>query len=262
MPAILAPVLGMRQRPAGRYVHPKARDLVDNEGEHDIGLENAAANAPGYMAWLAELCDRHLGHRVLEVGAGSGAITVGYAQGREVVASDSSPIAVASLRERFAGDPNVTVVDADLRTYQPEVRFDSILMVNVLEHILDDVEALRGLSRLLVPFGNLVVYVPALDGLYGDWDHMGGHYRRYGRWRLREVFREAGLEPLELRYMNSLAIVPWLVFQGGGDPTDEARRGRLLALWDRVGVPINRAIDAHLHPPVGLNVFGVARRRD
>jgi len=259
---MLARVLGLRQRPAGRFVHPKARDLLDHEGEHDIGLENTATNAASYMAWLAKLCDRHLGRRVLEVGAGSGAITAGYERGREVVAADASPIAVAGLRERFADRPNVTVVDADLRTYQPDERFDSVLMVNVLEHILDDVEALRGLSRLLVRFGNVVIYVPALNGLYGEWDHMGGHYRRYARWRLREVFEEAGLEPLELRYVNSLAIVPWIVFQGAGDLNDEARRGRLLQAWDRVGVPLNRAIDAHLRPPVGLNLFGVARRRD
>ncbi len=260
MPAILAPVLGFRPRPAARFVHPKARDLVDHEGEHDIGLENSADTAAGYLTWVAALCDRHLGHRVLEVGAGFGAVTVGYEAGREVVASDASPVAVEGLRRRFAGHDNVTVVDADLRTYSPDQAFDSILMVNVLEHILDDVGALRSLSALLAPGGNIVIYVPALNGLYGEWDHMGGHYRRYARWRLREVFEEADLEPVTLRYANALAIVPWMFFQGG-DVTDEQRRGRLLKIWDRFGVPLNRAIDDHLHPPVGLNLFGVARRR-
>ena len=87
-----------------------------------------------------------------------------------MVASDVSPTCVRALRERFAGHPNVRVEDRDLRTLELDERFDSVLMVNVLEHIADDVEALRGPSRLLVPGGNVVVYVPALNGLYGALD--------------------------------------------------------------------------------------------
>jgi SAM-dependent methyltransferase len=262
--AILRPMLGFRPRPAGRYVHPKARDLLDREGEHDAELDTASEDASGYLDWVTQLCDRHLGRRVLEVGAGVGSITAGYEHGRDVVATEISERALTALRERFAGHDNVAVVDADLRTYAPPERFDSILMVNVLEHIHDDVGALAGLGRLLNPFGNVVIYVPALNGLYGAWDHHAGHYRRYARWRLREVFEEAGFEPLEIRYVNALAVVPWMVFQGssGADVGDSDRTGRLLRVWDRVGVPANRFVDAHLRPPLGLNVFGVARRRD
>ena len=92
-------------------------------------------------------------------------------------------------------------------------------MVNVLEHIADDAGPLRGLSRLLVPGGNIVVYVPALNGLYGALDEKIGHYRRYSVWRLREVFREAGLDPVELRWVNFLAIPAWAAF-GRGDVND------------------------------------------
>ena len=176
-------------------------------------------------SWVAELCDRYLGHRVLEVGAGLGAVTAHYEQGHDVVVNDLSPSCVQALRERFADHPNVRVDDCDLRVLDLQERFDSVLMVNVLEHIADDVEALQGLSQLLVPGGDIVVYVPALNWLYGPNDKKVGHYRRYSVWRLREVFRGAGLEPVELRWVNFLAIPAWAAFSRGDirSPSEAAR---------------------------------------
>ncbi len=249
----------LRPTPAARYIHPRAASLVDQEGDHDLDLDVSGENAPNYLAWVADICRPHLGHRVLEVGAGLGAITAGYQAGREVVANDVSPSCVQALRTRFADQPNVRVEERDLRTLQAAADFDSVIMVNVLEHIADDVEALRGLTRLVVPGGNLIIYVPALNGLYGAWDKKIGHYRRYSVWRLREVLREAGLEPVELRWVNALAIPAWAAF-GRGDVDDRERSGDLLSLWDRTAVPAARFIEGRVRMPIGLNVLGVGRR--
>ena len=254
--ASLAPVSRLRPEPATRYIHPNATSLLDREGDHDADLELSGESAPNYLSWVADLCRPHLGRRVLEVGAGLGAITARYEQGREVVVNDVSPTCVQTLRERFAGQPNVRIEDRDLRTLELDERFDSVLMVNVLEHIADDVEALRGLSRLLVQGGKVIVYVPALNALYGALDHKIGHYRRYSVWRLREVFREAGLEPVELRWVNLLAIPAWAAF-GRGDVNDSQRSSKLLSLWDRTAVPAGRLLEAHVRAPIGLNVLGV-----
>jgi SAM-dependent methyltransferase len=249
----------LRPTPATRYVHPKAAALVGQEGDHDADLELSGDSAPNYLSWVAELCGVRVGHRVLEVGAGLGAITARYERGREVVASDVSAPCVEALRQRFADHPNVRVEDRDLRDLGLEEQFDSVLMVNVLEHIADDVQALRGLGRVLVPGGNIVVYVPALNGLYGDLDYKIGHYRRYSVWRLREVFREAGLEPVELRWVNFIAIPAWAAF-GRGDVNDPHRSSKLLSLWDRTAVPAGRFIESRVRMPIGLNVLGVGRR--
>lgn len=249
----------LRPTPAARYIHPKAAGLLEQEGDHDADLELSGDSAPNYLSWVAELCGAHLGQRVLEVGAGLGAITSRYEQGREVVANDVSAPCVDALRERFAAHSNVRVEDRDLRALELDECFDSVLMVNVLEHIADDVEALRGLGRLLVPGGNIVVYVPALNGLYGALDRKIGHYRRYSVWRLREVFLEAGLEPVELRWVNFIAIPAWAAF-GRGDVNDPQRSSTLLSLWDRTAVPAARFLEGHVRTPIGLNVLGVARR--
>ena len=94
----------LRPQPAARYIHPKAASLVHQEGDHDADLDVSGDSAPNYLSWVADLCSRHLGQRVLEVGAGLGAITARYEQGREVVANDVSPSCVQALRERRAGE--------------------------------------------------------------------------------------------------------------------------------------------------------------
>jgi SAM-dependent methyltransferase len=251
----------LRPKPTTRYVHPKAANLLAQEGEHDAGLDISSESAPNYLSWVTEMCSAHLGHRVLEAGAGLGAITSRYEQGREVVANDVSPECVGALRERFAALPNVRVEDRDLRTIELDERFDSVLMVNVLEHIADDVGALRGLSRLLVPGGNVVIYVPALNWLYGPLDNKVGHYRRYSVPLLREVFLEAGLEPVDVRWSNMLAIPAWAAF-GRGDIDDRERTSSMLSIWDHTAVPVGRFIERQIRVPIGLNVLGVARRPD
>jgi SAM-dependent methyltransferase len=247
----------LRPRPASRYLHPKALAIPSESGQHDHRLDVAGENSPNYLRWIADLVTPYLGHSVLELGAGIGSITTLYADGREVLASDLSSECVVALRQRFTDRPNVTVAQKDLREIRDEGEtFDSILMVNVLEHIEDDAGVLRQLPRLLRPNGKLVIYVPALNGLYGEWDRKVGHYRRYSRWRLREVAREASLEVDELRYVNALAIPAWVAFSGTNVDRTQAAS---LSVWDKTGVPLSRAIERHVRVPIGLNLLAVFR---
>jgi 2-polyprenyl-3-methyl-5-hydroxy-6-metoxy-1,4-benzoquinol methylase len=247
----------VRGHPAARYVHPKALAAPADTGEHDAKLDVADENSPNYLAWIADLIRPHLGQFVLEVGAGIGSITRLYADGRRVVATDLSADCVATMEERFAGSPNITVLRSDLReAIDRGELYDSIVMINVLEHIEDDAGAVALLTQRLKPGGNLVVYVPALNGLYGAWDRKVGHFRRYSKWRLRAIAAEAGSPLTELRYVNALAIPAWIAFSR----TDVVRtQARSLSLWDRIGVPMSRAIETRFRPPIGLNILAVIR---
>jgi 2-polyprenyl-3-methyl-5-hydroxy-6-metoxy-1,4-benzoquinol methylase len=239
------------------YIHPKAAGVVGEQSEHDAYLDVAEENAPNYLRWIADLCRPHLGARVLDVGAGTGAITAHYADGREIVAVEMSEWCIEALRRRFGTAPNVTVRHADLlQLPNEEEGFDSVVMINVLEHIENDAAALSVLSRVLNPGGRIVVYVPAFNGLYGAYDRKVGHCRRYARWRMLEVLNAANLEALSLRYVNALAIPAWLAFSR---TNIERRPAGRLAVWDRTGVPLTRFIESHLQLPFGLNLFCVAQ---
>jgi SAM-dependent methyltransferase len=246
----------LRPRPAARFVHPKARNRPSGSGEHDANLDVAEDSGPNYLGWIADMCRPFLGDRVLDVGAGTGSITARFAEGREVEAVELSDWCVHTLRERFAGLPSVTVRQANLFDLSAGCRrFDSAVLINVLEHIEDDVAALQTVSSLVRPGGRIVIYVPALNALYGAWDSKVGHVRRYAPWRLREVLAAAGLSPLIVRYVNALAIPAWFVFS---HMNVDKRHGERLGLWDRTGVPLTRAIESRVRIPFGLNVFCVA----
>jgi SAM-dependent methyltransferase len=249
-----------RPLPAERYVHPKAVGLVNAEAEHSANIDVAEDNAPNYLNWIADRCRPHLGHRVLEVGAGIGSVTERFAPGRQVLAIERSEWCIKELQDRFAETPNVTVRHADLQElFGEEQRFDSIVMINVLEHVEDDVEALSSLRQLLVPGGRVVLYIPALNALYGPWDRKVGHYRRYAKWRMRQVLAAAGLVEVDMRYMNVLSIPAWWIFSQGNVERSVAGR---LSLWDRTGVVVGRFLESIVRPPVGLNLFCVAKARD
>jgi 2-polyprenyl-3-methyl-5-hydroxy-6-metoxy-1,4-benzoquinol methylase len=247
----------LRPGPAARYVHPKAEGIVNEEGDHDANLDVAEDSAPNYLRWIADRCEPHLGRRVLEVGAGTGSITELYADGREVLAIDRSPWCVDEMSKRFAASPSVTVRKADLLELVDEgQRFDAVVMLNVLEHIEDDVAALQTLGSLLETGGRVVLYVPALNGLYGPWDRKVGHYRRYAPWRMREVLAAAGMTPVELRYMNALSVPAWWAFSHSD--VEKSTAGNM-SLWDKTGIRMGRRIESIVPVPFGLNLFCAAR---
>jgi SAM-dependent methyltransferase len=164
------------------------------------------------------------------------------------------------MEKRFAAVDNVEVRKVDaLELVDEGRRFDSVVMLNVLEHIEDDVEILRMLGSLLETDGRIVLYVPALNGLYGKWDRKVGHYRRYAPWRLRAVLDEAGMAPVEIGYMNALSIPAWLAFSNSDVEKSNAAS---MSVWDKTGIAWGRRIESVVPVPFGLNVFCAARRVD
>jgi SAM-dependent methyltransferase len=250
----------LRPGPAARYVNPKAEGIVNEDGDHDAGIDVAEENSPNYLHWIADRVRPHLGQSVLEVGAGTGSITELYAPGRQVLAIDRSPWCIDEMEKRFAAVDNVEVRKVDALALVDEGRrFDSVVMLNVLEHIEDDVEMLRMLGTLLETDGRIIIYVPALNGLYGKWDRKVGHYRRYAPWRLRAVLDEAGMAPVEIGYMNALSIPAWIAFAN----TDvEKSNAASMSVWDKTGIAWGRRIESVIPVPFGLNVFCAARRVD
>ena len=227
----------------------------------------ADESSPNYQRWITELCRPYVGKRALEIGAGYGAVTRFLSQGvADYVATDTSPECLKALESRFRESSNVTVRRLDVLADQPGDEFDSIIMINVLEHLFDDAGILKSLSRHLAPNGKVIIYVPALNSLYGTWDDRVGHFRRYSKGRLEHVMREAGLAVIESRYANLVAIPAWFAFSRLGIRNtrsgSNATLGRDLQIWDRTAVPITRWVETRVRPPIGLNVLGVAMRRN
>ncbi len=220
-------------------------------------LDNLVA-ATNYADWIVEMAQPYLGAEILEVGAGHGTLTDRLANHGKVTATDLSERCVATLRQRYDGVSHVEVLHGDADAAVAGRSFDSAVLVNVLEHIPDDRAALRALCRGLRPGGTIFLFVPAFEELYGEFDRLIGHYRRYRREQLAELVREAGFEVVQSRYVNCVgAIAWWLMVRCLGRFPNSARS---IQLYDRLVTPVVRRIESRWAPPLGQSVLCVGRR--
>lgn len=224
----------------------------------NIGLERLPS-ASNYLNWLRDLSEPYLGSSCLELGSGLGELTEMISVGRTVTASDVSEHNLGVLRERFANTDNVTVQRIDASKDPLGSGYDSIVMMNVLEHIEDDHGTVQSLRDALAPGGHLVIYVPAFMALYSAFDAEIGHFRRYRKRELCNIVDEAGLRAVDARYVNSVGAVGWFVVcRLLKRPSSDQLT---ISTFDRVIVPPVRAIESHVRPPFGLSLLVVAQRR-
>jgi len=168
-----------------------------------------------YNRWLVSRFDGAVGRRVLEIGAGFGNITR-HLRGRELlVASDLDPVALEHLKGTFRDDPSVRIasyrfpLDPAERDEIRRLRIDSVVCLNVLEHIEDDRRTLADMYEVLEPGGRLVLLVPAFQSLFGTLDVHLRHFRRYEKAELESKIREAGFAIEDLRFVNRPGIFGW-----------------------------------------------------
>jgi SAM-dependent methyltransferase len=228
----------------------------------DLELEGTLDSLDGaenYAAWIFGLIEPHLGPEVVEVGAGHGTFTRILAQKvAEVVALDLSQRCVDVLLERFSDDPHVEVLHGEIDVARARAPFDAALLVNVLEHVEDDDGALRELFGLLKPGGRLILWVPAFAFLYSDFDRKIGHYRRYRQAELRAKLERAGFAVADIRYVNAVGALAWLVLARLLRRTPTT--GAPVQLFDSYLVPPLRRIEDRFRAPFGQSVFAVGVR--
>lgn len=167
-----------------------------------------------YNHWIYNKVRPFIRGKVCEVGSGIGNITQFLLGCDEVVGIEPLEQSIGLAEPRFKNHLNVRFVQGVLENFPnnqvPQDHFDTVVCMNVLEHIEDDVDSLRRMRLMCKPRGRVVILVPAHMSIYGEIDRSFGHYRRYNRKSLGRVFRAAGLNPTYSFYMNSLGYFGWL----------------------------------------------------
>ena len=214
--------------------------------------------ATNYHRWTYDVVRLAIGQRVLEVGGGLGSWSHLLQQRERLVTIDCDPDCTQLLRERFADAATVRVLDADI--LDPALplalaaeRLDTVVCINVLEHIEDDQRALRHMYQALQPGGRLILLVPAHPRLYGTLDEVVGHFRRYERAGLREQVRDAGFSVQDCRYFNSVGAAGRYVI-GRVRQQQETGAGQV-RFYDRFVVPVLSRIERLAPPPFGQSLI-------
>jgi len=241
---------------------------VDSAGDSTRAMSYAGdelrlfADCVRWKRYFASALASYIGGDVLEVGAGIGGTTrilhTGSARSWTCLEPDESlarqiPAHITSTQAR-----TVTVVAGDLGGVPRHRRFDTILYVDVLEHIEHDAAELERAAPLLSPGGHLVVLSPAYNCLYSEFDRVIGHYRRYTKRSLRGVFPKDDLRECRVLYLDLLGMLTSLANKyvlRQDYPTK-----RQLAIWDTWIVPVSRVLDPLLLHMAGRTIIAVYQK--
>ena len=221
------------------------------------------AGTVNYRKWIYENIHMSLGKRVIELGAGIGNFTQLLTDRDIVIAVDNSEAAVEQLRKKFSGIHNVVSLKIDIGGPElPDLRrfnADTIVCINVLEHIEDDSKALSDMCTLLDPGGRLILLVPAFQFLYGTIDRIVGHHRRYSKRELSSRLIHAGFSIREIYFMNCIAVFGWFLNNRVLKRREESPSQ--VALFDKFVAPWMKEIERVVRPPFGLSLIAIGEKK-
>jgi SAM-dependent methyltransferase len=179
-----------------------------------------------------------------------------------VVATDKFEMCVDYLRRRLGAQLKAAPMQLDLADPPtPALKpydFDTIICMNVLEHVADDVRALHFMHEVLVPGGRAIILVPAFQFLYGTVDRAIEHHRRYTRKSLLPRMRAADFEIEAAFYMNMIGMAGW--FWNNRIKRTEEENPAQIALFDRLIAPWAERVERIWPPPFGLSLIAVGRK--
>jgi len=229
-------------------------------GEYTGTDLEAMAFAENYHDWILDSFAPFLGNAVAEVGAGSGNLTrLLSAKAGRVVAFEPSLKMASILSERSQQDNKITIINSAFSdsAHSFTNAFDSIVYINVLEHIEDDLAEIAMAQASLKPHGYLCIFVPALDWLYSEFDRSIGHYRRYTLEPLCQAVTERGFNIVKSTYVDLFGILPWwivmVLLRRGLNPASTR-------IYDKLCIPAIRYLEERIRIPVGKNILVVAQK--
>lgn len=230
---------------------------------HYVGSElELFARALRWKAYWSQKLRPYIKGDALEVGAGIGSNTSflrQYSSGRWVCL-EPDPEMLVLLEKKISAEGKLGSVESVCGTMQDltaEERFDTILYIDVLEHIEDDTGELRMAAARLRPGGRIIVLSPAHQFLFTPFDSEIGHFRRYNRPLLRKA-SPPGLDMEKLIYLDSCGIALSAanrVLLRQAIPTEAQ-----ILVWDKWVIPISRVLDPIFSYKLGKSIVGVWRK--
>jgi SAM-dependent methyltransferase len=172
-------------------------------------------NAPNYYAAILKYFAPHLSGEVVELGAGIGTFSqclLNFPQITTLTLVEPAKNLFPILCSKLSESSKVRLVNGDLQSVADSLSCDSVVLINVLEHVENDEELLNTIHQVLKPGGAVLLFVPAVPGLYGSLDEVFGHFRRYRKGELGSLLTKAGFQVGCLRYFNFLGTLSWFVF--------------------------------------------------
>jgi glycosyltransferase involved in cell wall biosynthesis len=236
-------------------------DDIYKDDEYGSKILVRMSSVPKFNRWMADTVRPFLGARVLEIGAGIGNMTRQLCPRDRYTATDINPHYLDYLKRGFEGRPYLDVRKLDLTQaadFAPLAgAYDTVVCLNVLEHLADEDAALSNIRAALEPGGRALILVPQGPGLHGTLDKALGHERRYTGATLRAALERNGFELQQLFDFNRVTAPGWW---WNGKVLRRSHFSRLQLKLLNLNVWWIRRLDPYL-PWRGTSLIAVARKR-
>lgn len=225
----------------------------------------AMSFAVRYYRWLFEELRPFIGQRIVEVGAGTGSFSAMLLETEPEILSLVEPSEMFYELVKVTGDGTGTDVHHHQSIFEDvadqikaDTSPDTIVYVNVLEHIEDDVGELALIYKMLEPGGRCLIFVPAVPALFSEFDRSIGHFRRYAKRDLEQKVRDVGFIVARSKNFDAAGVLPWFVkYRLLRSLT---LNERLVSSYDKLIVPIASRLEPRVPVPIGKNVLLVAEK--
>jgi glycosyltransferase involved in cell wall biosynthesis len=223
--------------------------------ERSVVTRQSLGRASRFRRWSLERFGAHLGRRVIEVNAGPGHTTSHLLDRDRLLATDSDPVHVETLRRRFGHLENIEVNLHDFESSPIEVAgFDTAILFDGLQRSEDPKALLASVAASVDSGGHILIQVPADQRLFGDTDRAAGHLRRFLESEVVDTVQAAGLELVMLEPFNRLGVVGWRLQNALGNGSISPATAKTFDLL----VPLAKRLDSAGMGP-GLSWLAIAR---
>lgn len=232
-----------------------------NSEKNYIGKElDLFAYAHNWKGYWSKMIDPFMGKNILEVGAGIGTNTKFFLQGDHQINKWTCLEPDSKLAEQIESNiekahrSKVSTFTKTLGEFRSEQKFDTILYIDVLEHIQEDHAEIELAKEFLTTGGHLIILVPAHNFLYSEFDKSIGHFRRYDKKMMRSIITD-GLKEEQLMYLDAVGMASSLVNKVIlKQPYPTLKQ---IKFWDKVIVGTSKWIDPLFRYHIGKSLLGV-----
>ncbi len=228
----------------------------------------AMSFAVNYHKWILKEFRVFLGKNIVEVGAGTGSFSELLLKENPASLALVEPSEMFEhLKKNLAQTETSTEIsfyhsifrDATDKIVEKH-RPDTIIYINVLEHIEDDLLELQTIYKTLGKDGHCLIFVPALMGLYGEFDRKVGHFRRYSKKNLEAICKSVGFEIVRSKYFDLAGILPWFI-KYKVLKSDNLSSGAV-SIYDKIAVPVMKRFESLVDVPLGKNILMVVKKTE
>jgi len=231
----------------------------DVYGSHLLARLSRASN---FNIWKAETIRSYCRNSILEINSGVGHLTRKLIPRLKYVASDTNPLYLQTLEALSSDRPYLKTGYCDVTDISSfprlEEGYDTVVCLNVIEHVNDDRAALTNIKSVLSAGGTAIILVPQGQWNFGTLDHALGHQRRYSKVSLRQLAEDCGFIVKEIREFNRVGTPAWFI----NGKILHRRVFGLFQIWMLDALtPVFRVIDSLLPFP-GLSIIAILECRE